>query len=248
MENSQIYLGHFRTEDHLLGYAKWFVSERIETFRKDMAICLTPDPLGRHAYYPALMSCVSLMELLIALYDGDLNGKGFKRIENYANTFMGHMPDVVPKLALLWEMFRHKVAHVTQPYGVFSPDESKYAGKLIKAKGWTRVTWTVSEKPHYEAVAVVQEKGTLVERPPWSLKYEYRCTIGLPRLAREIVASAVGENGYLRSLPGNPTAQAKFADCMGKFFPPGDDSKPPSDSATLDPDPNAAARPEDSAP
>jgi hypothetical protein len=36
----------FSSDAHLLKFAKWFFQNRLETFRKDIAICMTPNSRG----------------------------------------------------------------------------------------------------------------------------------------------------------------------------------------------------------
>jgi hypothetical protein len=46
-------IAHFKNEEELLGFAREFFDNRVETFQNDIAICRTPDAEGRHAYFPA---------------------------------------------------------------------------------------------------------------------------------------------------------------------------------------------------
>src|SRR5258708_36027741 len=39
----------FGSDEHLLKFAKWFFRNRLETFRKDIDICMTPNSRGQHA-------------------------------------------------------------------------------------------------------------------------------------------------------------------------------------------------------
>jgi hypothetical protein len=57
-------IAHFKSERELLAFARKFFDSHVETFQKDIAICRTPDADGRHAYFPALITCIAFAELL----------------------------------------------------------------------------------------------------------------------------------------------------------------------------------------
>ena len=48
----------FSTDAEVVRFAKAFLREHLERFRKDIKICLTPDKNKARAYFPALMSCI----------------------------------------------------------------------------------------------------------------------------------------------------------------------------------------------
>jgi hypothetical protein len=52
----------FGSDEHLLKFAKWFFRNRLETFRKDIDICMTPNSRGQHAYFPALFICIAFTD------------------------------------------------------------------------------------------------------------------------------------------------------------------------------------------
>ena len=70
------------------------------------------------AYFPALMSCISFADLLSGLYAGKLEGHALKELRNYASKFLG-AEYTADRIDVLYECFRHKVAHLAQPYAVF---------------------------------------------------------------------------------------------------------------------------------
>ena len=108
----------FSTDAEVVGFAKAFLQEHLERFRKDIKICLTPDENKAHAYFPALMSCISFADLLSGLYAGKLEGQALKELKNYASKFMG-AEYTADRVDVLYQCFRHKVAHLAQPYAVF---------------------------------------------------------------------------------------------------------------------------------
>ena len=124
-------IAHFKNEAELLGFAREFFDNRVETFQKDIAICRTPDAFGQHAYFPALITCIAFAELLSGCYAGRLNGLELKHLEQYAKDFME--PEYTfdrRNLELLYECLRHKVAHLAYPYAVVPHRQTKTIGDL----------------------------------------------------------------------------------------------------------------------
>ena len=114
------FLKEFSDPNDLVKYAKKFLVDRIGVFRKDISICLKADKNYRHAYMPALITCISLIELFSGLYTGKLSWIGLKGIIEYSEKFLDTSVYTYDRLAILYEMFRHKIAHLSQPYGVFN--------------------------------------------------------------------------------------------------------------------------------
>lgn len=229
-EPSEDPLRYFKSEDDLHRFADWFVHERIETFSKDMAICLKPARQVNHsngrvietrcANMPALMNCISLLELLSCLHAGELKGGSLRKIRLYAQDFLADKPAYTgDALDILYEGFRHKIAHATQPYGSFDTHSVEAKKHALKERPRRFVTWRVWAKTGLPAITMDEMLADPAPRSPWPIPCTHRCTVGLPTLAEDIVASAIGENGYLKSLHRNAKARAHFAACMREFFP-----------------------------
>jgi hypothetical protein len=77
---------------------------------KDVGICLTANKQRSHAYVPALMTCISFLDLLSGLHAGKLKGQSVAELVAYAGRFMNaaHYPKL--ELSVLYEMMRHKIA------------------------------------------------------------------------------------------------------------------------------------------
>ena len=100
----------FSTDAEVVRFAKAFLCEHLERFRKDIKICLTPDKNKAHAYFPALMSCISFADLLSGLYAGKLEGHALKELKTTrANLWVLSTQRIA--IDVLYECFRHKVAH-----------------------------------------------------------------------------------------------------------------------------------------
>src|SRR5271154_5251052 len=101
----------FKSDEELVKFARTFFRDRIETFRKDVAICMTRDARGHHAYFPALITCIAFADLLSGLYAGNLRHHSLKELKEYARKFMKAEYTSDPRrLDILYEFLRHKIA------------------------------------------------------------------------------------------------------------------------------------------
>ncbi len=211
-------LARFKSQRALVSYAQRFVKERIEVFRKDLSICLKADANGRHAYMPALINCISLLELLSGLHAGKLKYVGLSGIIDYTKKFMDANVYSSDRLAVLYEGFRHKIAHVTQPYGVFDT-YTVGSNHQLRDKPQRLITWRVNATNRHPPVDIIPENGTLTKSPPWPVTYSHRCIVSIYRLKVDIPRSALGAGGYLENVKVDLKAQQNFCKCMLEFFP-----------------------------
>ena len=174
-------IAHFKSVEELLGFARQLFDNRVETFQKDIAICRTPDAHGRHAYFPAVITCIAFAELLSGCYAGRLDGLELKHLEQYANAFMEpEYTDDLRCLGLLYECLRHKVAHLAYPYPVIRHRKS---GRLV--------TWSIHEKEGRPAIEIVdylpRNMWWVRTTRPWPVSYDCRIEdpghISIPRQA-----------------------------------------------------------------
>lgn len=203
------------TEAEIVDYAVWFTNERLETFNKDIAICLRPDEQNRHAYMPALIACTGMIELYACLLCGNLESKGIERIVEFANRFMNTEHYSETALKVLWDVFRHKVAHVSRPYGV------RHVTKLNSNGERCLVTWEVTEFDREPAIQIAEELGRIPKdrRPTWhSGCYTHRCIVHLPTIARDIKNAISGPEGYIQSVCKESKLQKNFKKCMDQCF------------------------------
>jgi hypothetical protein len=207
----------FSNPRKLISYANWFIKERIKTLNKDMNICLLADRNKSHAYIPALMECVSLLELFSGLYVGKLKYIGLCGIIDYSNKFLDSNIYTTDRLSVLYEMFRHKIAHLSQPYGVF--DTHSVKNQLWQQQPKRLITWQVNATNRNPPIDIVPTAGTLVNRPPWPVGYTHKCTISIHRLKVDFSRSATGKRGYFEYLKADSQAQQNFETCMLEFFP-----------------------------
>jgi hypothetical protein len=119
------------------------------------------------------------------------------------------------RLDILYECFRHKVAHLGQPYGVFDTNSKKrFHGQPRRL-----ITWTVlasRRKPSIKIVRVNPAEQVLISDTPWPVFYDHRVYVSVRSLASDIVGSVPR---YLRHLGTNQAALARFRDCMREAYP-----------------------------
>ena len=208
----------FTSDQELTRFARSFLWGRVCGVRKDIAICLTANKQGDHAYFPALMTCITFLDLLSGLYAGKLRGQGLSELVVYARTFMNtnHYDNL--RLAILYECFRHKIAHLSHPYVVLDTTTSKKIPKPLR-----RVTWTVcatNRSVPIELVSYPSARTVQRTRTPWPVKFDTRAKISIHRLKVDAIKSIYGPSGYLAKLKTDRSTRERFARCMSLWFPP----------------------------
>jgi hypothetical protein len=204
----------FTSDEDVEKFARKFLHEHVERFSKDIAICLRPDENGSHAYFPALITCIAFAELLSGLHAGNLESRdALKKLKNYASDFMDQTIYDSDRLEILYVMFRHKVAHLAQPYAVFdTKTKPAFQGQP------RRLTWTVEESGSKPAIEIVQETSKILRAvTPWPVHYDHRAVVRIESLASDILKSVPR---YLRRLKTDKSARDRFKSCMNDFFPP----------------------------
>jgi hypothetical protein len=205
------------THEDWARFTRQFFASRIETFRKDIAICLTPNERKQHAYFPALIICVAFAELLSGLYAGTLQDQGLDKLQQYAKHFMKpEYTDDARLLELLYFCLRHKVAHLAYPYTVF--DTHSLPKTRLHKHPRRRVTWAIHEFEQRPAIKITDYPTPQpVNTPtPWAVSYDCLLEVGLRSLANDVVWST---EGYLRHLQIDQVALKHFKKCMEDYFP-----------------------------
>jgi hypothetical protein len=205
----------FKSDGEVVEFARAFLDAHVERFQKDIAICLRPAANRTHAYFPALITCIAFADLLSGLYAGKLEGHGLKELKSYASKFMDPTTYDSLRVEILYEMFRHKVAHLAQPYVVFDT----HSKRKFQSQPRRLITWTVQAsgpKPTIEIVPVSPPRQVLKSATPWPVHYDHRVFIRIRGLATDIRKSVPR---YLRHLKTEKVARDRFKDCMDNFFP-----------------------------
>jgi hypothetical protein len=212
----------FSSDEDLLKFAKWFFKNRLETFRKDIDICMTPNSFGQHAYFPALFICIAFTDLLSGLHAGKL-WPNLEDLKRYTAKFIRH-PEYTPDhLNLLYECLRHKVAHLAYPYAVFDTHGTAKTSKIFKGQPRLLVTWTINasdRRPAIELVKYTSMRELARDRTPWVVPYDARIKVRVRRFHLDIIQSIRGPRGYLKHLESDAAARENFAAFMKGYYPP----------------------------
>jgi hypothetical protein len=209
----------FTSDRALAKFAKSFLRDRLSAFRKDVGICLTRSSRRDHAYFPALITCISFADFLSGLHAGKLDGHGLKELRAYAAKFLDNAKYDPYRIGVLYECLRHKVAHLGQPYIVF---DTATKPKTLSGQR-RRITWTVyasKRKPPIELIDYPKPLFMKKTKTPWRVSYDCRIQISVRSLAADIGKSIYGPKGYLGYLQTDKSARERFAKCMVHYFPP----------------------------
>ena len=207
----------FKSEKDLTRFAARFFRDRVQSFRKDVGVCLTAKADGHHAYFPALITCIGFLDFLSGLNAGKLEGHGLTELKAYIGKFFHRKADYA-HADILYLMFRHKIAHLAYPYLVFDTATKPKLGPPRR-----RITWTVGiyrgKKPL--KLIVYPTSQTLVRSvTPWPVSYDARMVVSLTTLRTDIIESIYGPSGYLSHLRADANARGRFARCIKEYAPP----------------------------
>jgi hypothetical protein len=209
----------FTSDKKLISFARLFFKDRVGSFRKDIAICLTADANRSHAYFPALITCIGFLDLLSGLYAGKLEGHSLGELKLYAARFMNGADYESLRLEVLYLAFRHKLAHLSFPYLVFDTTTKRgYSGKQQR-----RITWTVQATKRKPPIELIDYDPPLFMKKsvrPWPVDYNCRAIISVRSLQIDIVKSIYGKTGFLSHLTTDTAGRERFAKCMKDLYPP----------------------------
>jgi len=202
----------------LIAFARKFTHGHVKRFRKDISICLTGRrKIGQkgnytHAYFPALMACVGILDLFSGLHAGDIEHHGLSELQKYARRFLPSYNEEA--IAVLYNCFRHKVAHLGHPYPVFDTRTKKkdFTGER-KLVGW-QVNAT-RRKPALLLKKLDQPKAIKSAPRKWNVSYDHAMHVSVRQFASDIVESISGYLAYVRNDTG---AKRRFEKCMNQYF------------------------------
>jgi hypothetical protein len=208
----------FVSERDLVDFARRFLRDRVNLLNKDVNICLTANKQGSHAYFPALMTCISFLDLLSGLHAGRLKGHGLPELVTYVACFMNVARYPELELSVLYEMMRHKIAHLGHPYVVFD----SHSSTKLKRFARMRVTWALYAAARSSPLELLCCPGSRLEKTirPWDVQYDHRLNISIRSIKADAVRSIRGPNGYCANLIADAEAKKRFAACMKEYYPP----------------------------
>lgn len=207
----------FSSDSQLCGFADEFLRRRSRGVRKDINICLRQNREGKHAYFPALQTCVAHLDMLASFHSGHIKGHGFPKMKDYVAAFMDTRAYADRELALLYYGIRNKVAHQTHPQFVIdTANEPNIPGPDIRA------IWTVYASRRPKPLELLPEppgKTLKTFTPPWPVAYDHHFRISIRRLHTDIAKSINGPNGYRSTLRSSRDLREKFAKVIESYFP-----------------------------
>jgi hypothetical protein len=204
----------FQTKDDVTRFAEKFVQGRVDDFKKDIDICLTANARGVHAYMPALMATIAHIDYLSGLNAGDVEGHD---VDDLVWFVQEHMPGryLEHELRVLYVAFRHKLAHLSQPYFVF---DTASEPKRLKGCQPMLLTWTITDEAHEPPLRIdrIDPPQVLVQTfCPWETPYDHRMFISIGTLAADAIHLSAA---YLGKLRRDPELWMKFKGCMKEFY------------------------------
>ncbi len=214
----------FTSNQQLEKFAEEFLTQRIKHLCKDVGICLRGNKEQIHAYFPALMSCISFLDLMSGLHAGKLRGQGLPELISYVKTFVDprqtHYTSI--RLAIVYEAFRHKLAHLGHPYVVYDTSTMPSTLRSRFNVPQMRLTWTVCKRRRrYMPIEINPQINHLRKTlTPWKIGYDHRVFISIEHIKRDAIQSVTMSGGYLTNLRNNQTARDRFAKCMKEYYPP----------------------------
>lgn len=193
-------------------FAQRFLEDRFVGFEKDIAICLTGRPAQNrsgltYAYFPALMACCGTLEYLACMYHGRRKCND-RQVSSFAAEFMPQPTYNGEGVRLLFEGFRHKVAH----HGIAS-------GVWHDRRHNRRISWAIGPDQSPPAIQLRGDARDLVSDPPWPCPVTHTAEIHLGRLAQDTRDAALGPHGYCVALHASRTLLDRFEQCMVHMYP-----------------------------
>jgi hypothetical protein len=210
----------FSSDAELVSYSQKFARGHIGRFRKDISICLKGKPRKgqrgnyTHAYFPALMACIGILDLFSGLYAGKIERHNVKELKKYSRKFLpnSYTNELVE---IVYDCFRHKVAHLGHPYPVFDTTSNP---RNISAKSRKLIGWSVKASKSAPAFTLkkLQSPKIVSSAPPgWGVKYDHAMYVSVRQFATDIVVSI---RKYLAYLRNSKVGRKRFKKCMNDYF------------------------------
>src|SRR5262249_44729396 len=146
-------------------------------------------------------------DFLSGLYAGKLEGHGLKELKAYATKFMDRSNYGSLELEILYEMFRHKLAHLAYLPAVFDTATKR---KRFSGQPARRITWIVYARRRkgpieIEDLTTQQYLRKRKHYPSWDVPYDCIVRISVKHFQTDIIKSIYGHTGFLRALKADPT-------------------------------------------
>ena len=195
-------VGPFQDTNEIIGFGRRFLSERTDSLRHDVQICIA----NTTAAFPAILYSFSTIDLLGALLGGDAKSpRGTTdRAKAYMRRFMRYSED---ECVLLMDLFRHKIVHLAQPGAVISFRNAK-------------VTWHYwhDDATHHLKLVALDPPRRITVASALAVSADQEFQVSIRHLADDVIESVHTPRGYLHSLGSDPDLQAKFAKAVREIY------------------------------
>jgi hypothetical protein len=178
----------FPDKNELKRFARYFLKERLDSLQKDVIHCLQQP----YAPFPAILYCLSTIDLLGALNAGQASKKDpktNKHVDTTANSkqymrqYMGYTDD---QINILVDLFRHKLVHLAQPRPCISYNNKVVVWEYVH--NYTTKHLLLEEAPPNSKIQIKSD---------WSISVQQIFTIGIMQLKDDIQDSVYRHRGYL---------------------------------------------------
>jgi hypothetical protein len=205
----------------LVQFANAFLLNKMDALEKDVDHCL----ISPYAPFPAIIFCLSTIDLLGALYAGEAapklvrrrKGAGRKLITvqpkttrnsaRYMKRFMGYSTE---SIRLLQSIFRHKLVHLAQPKPAIEDKTRVIAWRYYHKNRTKHLKLSKFRNPR-------RVKGLT----PYSLHCNYGFKISISRLREDIRASVFATpTSYFNLLTHDKIRQRNFRRAINEIYNP----------------------------
>jgi hypothetical protein len=207
-------LPHRGSNGDLAAFAQDFIQKRTQSLRKDISICLTDTPTAdgksvTHAYFPALAACCAFMEYMTGLHRGRLAKIGWDSVDVWAEKYMDRTHYTRDTVRVLFDGFRHSVAHRGIATGI-------WLDRHLTGAPARRITWRLDEDAERPSCRLAEDVGELTRDPPWPCPHTHRMHIHLAALAEDLCVAA---ERYASDIAQDKGLLTSFERAMQTLYP-----------------------------
>jgi len=184
-----------------LDFVVRFITGKMDTLQKDVNHCLQ-EPF---APMPAILWCVSCIDLLGALHGGRASHKGTtERSRKYMEELMDYTAEQVD---LILNVFRHKLVHLAQPGPI-----SSYKDKTV--------AWQYVHEYTLDHLTLQDYQKDIVIRPGLVVHVDQVFTLGITQFMQDIRCSVFKPGGYLQKLKTVSDILQRCKNAVREIFTP----------------------------
>ena len=197
----------FKNSSNRISFAQRFLSERLDSLKKDVTICIE-----KTCPFPALLYCFSTIDLLGSLYEGEATGNTkthgnraspTRKAKEYMINVMKYPPC---EIKLLQNQFRHKLVHLAQPETI------TYDNSIKKMIGWELHN---RYNGKHMFVEPLPSKQTVVTLAPYKMEADAVFIISIEKLVEDILISS---KDYLKILKNSARLQKNFDNAICDIY------------------------------